>query len=400
MTLPEFDDFLSFGEGQLFSSQDIYNRIITSPSIAHALNIPLQEDSFRIEIKDPDSMILRNDLYFPLLLAFLKDERVPIKSMELKGLNWFNFLNPSAFRLALGPFLHICELDLESTTCSKYDMKCLITSLPKLARLFLVGCKLQGEGGPMTGAFPQGPTLELISIDVLDGEYGVWDFLISPESPVSLYALTRIFITGDGTRVASDRTMVHRIQTLLDRTQLAIELFDISYINMGKVFIMEVFNILTSFQDEGLQPLHIENVKSLSFTISLTDVMDQMYRCVQWWTATFLALPPGTQFERVTIEIAVDQHRVVNGSIPLPDSRLILWKALDEALCRPEVHISELHFYVHAKLNPESMYLNGYNYSGVMHWLCMHCLPRCRAKYESDFMLADEAYEEVDVPGL
>ncbi len=79
MTLPEFDDFLSFGEGQLFSSQDIYNRIITSPSIAHALNIPLQEDSFRIEIKDPDSMILRNDLYFPLLLAFLKDERVTHK---------------------------------------------------------------------------------------------------------------------------------------------------------------------------------------------------------------------------------------------------------------------------------------------------------------------------------
>ncbi|SJL09176.1 uncharacterized protein ARMOST_12552 [Armillaria ostoyae] len=382
MALPQFKDFLSFGEGQLFSSQDIYNRIITSPSIAHALNIPGHEASFRIEIKDPDSMILRSDLYFPLLLTFLRDERVPIQSMKLKGLNWFNFLNPSAFRSALGPFLHICDLHLKSTTCSKYDMKCLIASLPKLARLFLAGCKLQGEGGPVTRAFPQGPTLKQISIDVLDGEYGVWDFLISPESPVSLRALTRIFITGDGTRVASDRTMVHRIQTLLDR------------LYHGS------FNILTSFQDEGLQPLHIENVKSISFIISLTDVMDQMYRCVQWWTATFLALPSETRFERVTIEIAVDQHRVMNGSTPLPDSRLILWKALDEALCRPEVHISELHFYVHAKLNPESMYLTGYNYSGVMHWLCMHCLPRCRAKYESDFMLADEAYEEVDVSSL
>ncbi|KAK0216903.1 hypothetical protein IW262DRAFT_155382 [Armillaria fumosa] len=233
MTLPHFDGSLQFGEGQLFSSQDIYDHIITSPTIANALNIPDHEPSFVIKIKDPDSTILRNDLYFLLLLAFLKDERVPVTSMELDGLNWLNFLDPSAFRLSLGPFLHISKLDLTSTTCSKYDMKCLITSLPKLTRLFLVGCKLQGEGGPVTGPFPQGPTLDQISIDVLDGDYGVWDFLISPESPVSLSALTRIFITGDGTRAASDRTMVHRIQTLLDRTQLAIKMFDISYINMG-----------------------------------------------------------------------------------------------------------------------------------------------------------------------
>ncbi|KAK0186488.1 hypothetical protein F5146DRAFT_132385 [Armillaria mellea] len=384
MTSPQLKDLLSFGEGQLFSSQDLYNRIINSPSVAHALNVPDHGASFQIEIKDPDSTILRNDLYFPLLLAFLKDERVPITSMQLKGLNWSNFLNPPAFRLALGRFLHVCDLHLTSTTCSKYDMKCLVTSLPKLARLFLEGCKLQGESGSVTRAFSQGSALEQICIDVLDGDYGVWDFLISPESPVSLSALRRIFITGDGTRVASDRTMVHRIQTLLDRTQRAIQDFDISDINM----------------DEGLQPLHVENVESLSFTINLTDAMDQMYCCVQWWTATFLALPAGTQFERVTVEIAVDQHRVENGSMPLPDSRLIFWKALDEALCRPELHISELHFFVHAKHNPDSMYLNGYNYSGVMHWLCMHCLPRCIAKYESDFMLADEDYEAVDLSSL
>ncbi|KAK0495702.1 hypothetical protein EDD18DRAFT_250874 [Armillaria luteobubalina] len=373
MTLPPFDGSLKLGVGQLFSSQDIYNHIITSPTIANALNIPVHKPSFVIRIKDRDSRILRNDRYFLLLLVLLKHERVLITSMELEGLNWLNFLDPSAFRLSLGPFLHISELDLKSTTCSKYDMKCLITSLPKLTRLYVMGCKLQRESGPVTGLFPQGPTLDQISIDVLDGDYGVWDFLISLESPVSLSALTRIFITGDDTRAASDRTMVHRIQTLLDRTQLAIKVFDISYINM----------------DEGLQPLHVEKVKDdLTFTLTLTDIMDQMYRSVQWWTATFLALPFRTQFEEVTIHIAVDQHRVENDSMPLPDSRSILWQALDEAMCRPDLHISKLVLCVHAStMNPESIYVCEYDYSRVMHWLSKHCLPRCRAKYESDLMI-------------
>ncbi|KAK0475854.1 hypothetical protein IW261DRAFT_461498 [Armillaria novae-zelandiae] len=396
MNLPRFDGSLEFGEGQLSSSQDIYNHIITSPTIANALNIPVHDPSFVIKIKDPDSMMLRNDPYFLLLLGFLKDERVPVTSMELDGLNWLNFLDPSAFRLSLGPFFHIQKLELKSTTCSKFDMKCFITSLPKLTHLFLVGCKLQGEGGPLTGPFPEGPALDQISIDVLDGDYGVWDFLISPESPVVLGALTKIFITGDGMRVASDRTMVHRIQTLLDRTELTTEVFDISYINMGKVFIVELFNVLTSFQDEGLQPLDVENVKDLAFAITLTDVKDQMYRSVQWWTATFLALPFETHFEAVTIQVAVDQYRVEDGFVPPPDSRLILWQALDNALCRPDLHISRLLFFVNAStLNPESTYVSGYNYSGVTHWLCMHCLPRCTAKYETEVMVDGEW---VDLP--
>ncbi len=114
----------------------------------------------------------------------------------------------------------------------------------------------------------------------LDGEYGVWDFLISPESPVSLYALTRIFITEMERGLQATEPWFIESRHYWIVHNLPSNCLTISYINMGKVFIMEVFNILTSFQDEGLQPLHIKNVKSLSFTISLTDVMDQMYRCV------------------------------------------------------------------------------------------------------------------------
>ncbi|KAK0199783.1 hypothetical protein DFS33DRAFT_1365000 [Desarmillaria ectypa] len=383
MSLLQFRDFLLFGERQRISSYHVYSRIVTSPNIQHALNIPsyphiphADESWIGIYIEDRDSMILRSDPYFLLLLRHLKDEHVPINSMHLKGVNWFNFPNPSAFCSAIISFPHICVLSLASITCSKNDMKCLVTSLPNLIRLNLKGGKLQGEGVTMT--IPQGPTLESLSISVIDGEYGVWDLFISPESPADLSALRRINIDGDGARVVYDRTMVHRIQALLDFTESSLKYFDIGYINMN----------------EGLLPLHIEDVQELSVIISLTGETDQMNRCVQWWTTTFLALSSENRLDTITIEIAVDQHRIQGGSVPLCNPHF--WNALDEALCRREVGLNDLKFYIHAK--PSPYYVTGYDYAGVMYWLCKDCLPRCRAKYESAFTLLDEFYEEVDLP--
>lgn len=322
-------------------------------------------------------MTLRSDPYFPLLLSRLKDERVPINAMDIQGLNWFNFPNPSAFRSALISFPHICVLCLGSITCSRNDMRCLVASLPKLIRLNLKGCKLQEWDGTVAATIPRGPTLESFSIEVVDGDYDAWDLFTSPESPASLKALKRIMIEGDGARVVNDRTIVDRIQALLDLPEFTLEDFDIAYINL----------------DEGLQPLHIEDVQEISITITLSDDFDQMNRCVQWWTTTFLALPSQNMLSFITVEITVDQHRVQGGSIPPCDTHF--WKALDKALCRPEINLDGLHFWVHAKPSPN--YIPTYDYRGVMHWLYRYCLPRCAAKYESNFELHDEYDELVDL---
>ncbi|KAK0199782.1 hypothetical protein DFS33DRAFT_192817 [Desarmillaria ectypa] len=252
MSLPQFRDFLLFGERQRFSSQHVYNHIVASWSIQYALNIPFysriphtDETCFGIYIEDRDSMILKSDPYFLLLLRHLKDEHVPINAMHLRGVNWFNFPNPSAFCSAIISFPHICVLDLEVITCSKNDMKCLVASLPNLIRLDLKGCKLQGKGGAVTRTFLENPILKSFSISVLDGDYDVWDLFISPEPPADLSILSRINIEGDGTRVVCDRTMVHRIQALLDFTESSLKYFDIGYINMSKVVIVDIVNNLT-----------------------------------------------------------------------------------------------------------------------------------------------------------
>ncbi|PBK95907.1 hypothetical protein ARMGADRAFT_1077415 [Armillaria gallica] len=392
-------DFLQLGEEQKYSCQYLYDYILHSPSICHALDIPANaacpttDDSVQeLDINDDSSLILGYDQHFLPLLELLKDDQVPINSMELTGLDWFNVANRASFRSTLSSFPHISILGLTSIKCTKYDIISLVSSMPTLTRLVFEDNQVEeydvevihvprGMSDLSVGELQsnlQGPELSRFSVTFNEGEFTILDLFAGCDSPASLRALDRLEIRGGKAGVVCDDAMVRRIRAFLSLLEFPLDDFSCGH-----------------FKIDLSCPLNLGNVKSVSITIRLSNNSAETNAAVAWWTSNINVIPTLNRLIAVLIELEIDMDSLSSGSTP--DWNRDIWAGFDQVLCRRDINLHRLVFRVRPLWELPS---EGYNYGPIMYWLCVHCLPKTRALYRSVFKLLDDLDKKVTMPWM
>ncbi|KAG7442340.1 uncharacterized protein BT62DRAFT_1079443 [Guyanagaster necrorhizus] len=393
------EDFLQLGKEQKYSCQYLYGYILRSLSICHALNIPVNapcpttdESVQQLDIKDDNSLTLGYDRHFPLLLEFLKNEQVPINSMGLTGLNWFNVRSRASFRSALSSFPHISILSLTYVACTKYDIKALVSSMPTLIQLMFEDNQVEEYDAEVVhiprrrsnisvGEIQselQGPELSRFSVTFNQGEFAILELFTGYDSPASLRALDKLEIHGGKPSVVCDDAMVNRIRAFFSLLEFPLDDF-----------------ICGHFKIESHCPLNLGNVKSVGITIGLSNNSVETDAAVEWWTTNINTIPTANRLKALTIELEIDMDSLSSGS--MPEWNLEVWAAFDQALCRRDINLRRLVFRVRPLWELPS---EGYNYEPVMYWLCRHGLPKSQRMYRTVFSLFDGLDKKVTMPWM
>ncbi len=170
--------------------------------------------------------ILGTDPYFLELLKLLKDERIPINTLEICGFNRRHTANWPALISGFSSFPHICDLQILEVQWSKDDVRDIVASLPNLRFLTLKGWRAW-ESSTTQGAedWPQGrsyppPHLEVLHLLFDDGENALLDLFDGSGYPANVQGLEMLIIHGneseDNDTVSCDDVVIQRIQAFLD----------------------------------------------------------------------------------------------------------------------------------------------------------------------------------------
>ncbi len=185
MVSPTFQDFLDLGLRQRFSCRELVHRILSFSFPTIQADIwpvgPIRAHTYRsgqitLPLGDPGLGILGTDPYFLELLKLLKDERIPINTLEICGFDRRHTANWPALISGFSSFPHICDLQILEVQWSKDDVRDIVSSLPNLRFLTLKGWRAW-ESSTTQGAedWPQGrsyhpPHLEALHLLFDDGE--------------------------------------------------------------------------------------------------------------------------------------------------------------------------------------------------------------------------------------
>ncbi|KAK0460173.1 uncharacterized protein EV420DRAFT_254443 [Desarmillaria tabescens] len=375
-----FKAYLTLGQGQSHSCRELYAHVQHTPTKLRAL-ARLNQGAFALRngekqespliIDDPDSSILGRDQFFRLLVELLKDPQIPISSLELSGLSWFNVPDVGSWHAALTSFPNVSSLCLQDVKCDEVHFLALIRSFPTLKALQLdenqirayeVTRSLGVENLESRFASiedirngQRGPELEALHIGITTiSDQIMIDLFVTRNSPVALHHLRELVIR-DYAKFVCDISFARRLNMLL---KLTTDLFDLDLDN---------FNITRS-----LPPLDIPNLHWFRFTIHLNHAY-QMDQAIFWWINTLLHLPRENQLRMITVTVEVDTGGIPSRT-PFPRD-LSAWTALDRAMCRDEIQLEELFVKVCA---PEDD-------GRIFRWICTRCLPVSRQRYVSRF---------------
>ncbi|PBK68596.1 hypothetical protein ARMSODRAFT_207191 [Armillaria solidipes] len=234
MASPTFQDFLELGLRQKFSCKGLVHHILSFsfPTIQTDVwpvgPIPYTYRSGQVTLSLGDSGlgILGTDPYFLELLKLLKDERIPINTMEICGFDHTYTQNSSTLISGFSSFPHICDLQILEVQWSKDDVRDIVASLPNLRFLTLKGWRAW-ESSPTQGAedWPHGgrdhpPHLESLRLLFDDGETALLDLFDGSGYPANVQGLEMLTIHGneseDNDTVSCDDVVIQRIQAFLD----------------------------------------------------------------------------------------------------------------------------------------------------------------------------------------
>ncbi|KAK0191943.1 hypothetical protein F5146DRAFT_484884 [Armillaria mellea] len=394
MASPTFQDFLDLGLRQRFSCRELVHHIrsFSFPTIqtdvwpVGPVARTYREGQITLSIGDPWLGILRTDPYFLELLKLLKDERIPINTMQIYGFNPAHIRNWSALISGFSSFPHICDLQILGVDWSQKEVRDIVASLPNLRFLTLVGWRAC-ESSPTQAAedWPQGgrdlPHLEMLHLQSYDEESAPLEIFDGSGYPANVQGLELLTIHGHESEendiVSCDDAVIQRIQAFLHLLVIPPE-----YLSLG------------NFRIDTHLILDVSKIEGLCFKIPVchSDLDDW----ARWLADIVHAIPVENNIKELMIEFEVDWYTV--SEIP-PDAfdgrENRFWASLDRDLCRPHMRFEELSvkFYMQ---HPDHEKL--YDLRQIMNWICVHCLPRSRSLHDSAFKLFDTLGNDIDYP--
>ncbi|KAK0185522.1 hypothetical protein F5146DRAFT_183082 [Armillaria mellea] len=238
---PRLRDYLQYGENQTYTPQALYAHMQSVLDLPQALGIPAGAGPAPLDFYGPGLYLngrkghseqIGRDEYIPLILAQLKDPRLPINGMHIWHHNFLEVRNPPLLIRAISSFPNVCVLNVQTIECSEDQFISVIRSYPNLIHLETGDISIREyESGNSAHADPVeaisvsaseirdrqlGPELENIYIYV-DNTTG-WFFLdlfSSRRSPVALRNLVKLTLRHRSDVTCNDTNFVDRLARLI-----------------------------------------------------------------------------------------------------------------------------------------------------------------------------------------
>ncbi|KAK0477357.1 hypothetical protein IW261DRAFT_286446 [Armillaria novae-zelandiae] len=386
---PRLNDYLNYGKRPTYTPQALYSHMQSVPDLPQALGFPASAGNASLNVYGPilnisgDSEFIGRDDFIPLILAKLKDTRLPINTVQIWHQNFLAARNPPLLMRAISSFPNVCVLHLCADECSEDQFISLIDSYPNLRRLEVEDISIREyESGNSAHADPvepisvsaseilamqRGAELDQISI-YIDNTTGwvLLDLFASRRSPVSFYSLAKLTLRHNSKVICNDSNFVSRLSRLIS---LCPSLWEID---------IDSFNIVSPLAPLDLGPC----IHHLHFCIFITGNFETNMM-LNWWASTLNHLKPPRHLATVTIEIEFDIDHIPREMWNKCTTDVPGWEALDRALTRPQLEVHEVKVEAIESFKTEE----GFNMSAVSTWISTVCLPKTKKKYGRNFFL-------------
>lgn len=383
------EDYLDYGQNSKYTSQVLYSHMQSVPDLPQALGFPAGAGPASLDVHGPSlymnglSELIGHDDFIPLVLAKLKDPRLPINGMQIWYQNFLVARNPPLLIRAISSFPNVCVLHLCVIECSEDQFISLIGSYPNLERLEVEDISIREyESGNSAHADPveavsvssneirawqQGPEIEQISIYV-DNTTGwvLLDLFASRRSPVALGNLVKLTIRHNTKVICNDTNFVSRFSRLIS---LCPRLWEID---------IDSFNIVSPLAPLDLGP----SIHHVHFCVFITGNYGSNM-VLDWWAATLNQLRRPRHLSMVTIEIEVDIDHIPREVWNKCPTDVPSWAALDQALSRPQLAVHE----IQVQAIESGTAKKGFSMSALSTWISTVCLPKTKKKYGRNFSI-------------
>ncbi|PBK95920.1 hypothetical protein ARMGADRAFT_753439 [Armillaria gallica] len=403
------EDYLKYGENLRYTPQALYAHMQSVPDLPQALGAPADAGQASIDIYGPalymngQSEHIGRDEYIPLILAKLKDPRLPINGMQIWRQNLLEVRNPPLLIKAISSFPNVCVLNLHRVECSEDQFISVVRSYPNLANLEIEDISIREyESGNSAHADPveaisvsaseirdgqRGPEIEQISIYV-DTTTG-WVFLdlfASRRSPVALRNLAKLSLRHRSDVICNDNNFVRRLSRFINLCPSLWEI-DIDSFNIGKFVCRELLFrtnwIFPSYTVSTLEPLDLgPTIHHVHFCIFITGNFGTNMM-LDWWASTLNQLKRPRHLSRVTIEVEFDIENIPRAVWNECPTDVPGWAALDQALTRPQLKVYEINVETVESYRARK----GFSMSAMATWISTVCLPKTKKKYGRNFVI-------------
>ncbi|KAK0471991.1 hypothetical protein IW261DRAFT_1509546 [Armillaria novae-zelandiae] len=379
---PRLEDYLTYETNSKYTPQALYAHMQSVPDLPEALGFPAGVGPPSLDINGPALRVtgkserIGRDEFIPLILAKLKDPRLPINCVHIWNQNFLLTRNPPPIR-AISSFPNVCALYLCHVECSEDQFISLIRSYPNLKRLVLDNISIREyESGSRAHADPaeaisvsasairdgqRGPEIELISVyvDNITG-WTLLDLFASRRSPVALRDLTMLMLPHNTEVICNDTNFVPRLSRLISLCPRLASL-DIDH-----------FNIVSPLAPLDLSP----SIRDIQINVFITGNFETNM-VLNWWASTLNQLTHPRYFSKVTIGVELDVDHIPREAWDNLPTHVPGWAALDQALIRPQLTVYEVKVQV-MKYKPT---LKGFSRTAMSAWFSTVCLPKTQKTY-------------------